>query len=84
MDKEVNHMADREQIDQLIRRLSERMGTPESEIRSAVSGSDYGRLLSRLDPAQAKQVQAILADEQKAKELLSSPQAKAILKRLMG
>lgn len=77
-------MADREQIDQLIRRLSEHMGAPESEIRSAVSGSDYGRLLSRLDPAQAEQVQAILADEEKARKLLGSPQAKAILKRLMG
>ena len=77
-------MADREQIDQLIRKLSERMGTPESEIRSAVSGSDYGKLLSRMNPAQAKQVEAVLSDEEKAKEFLSSPQAKALIKRLMG
>ena len=77
-------MADREQIDKLIRKLSERMGTPESDIRSAVESSSYSRLLSKMDPAQAKQVEDILGDEQRARELLSSPQAKAVLKRLIG
>ena len=59
-------MADREQIDKLIRKLSERMGTPESDIRSAVESSSYSRLLSKMDPAQAKQVEDILGDEQRA------------------
>lgn len=77
-------MADREQIDKLIKKLSERMGTPESDIRSAVESSNYSRFLSKMDPAQAKQVEDILGDEQRAREFLNSPQAKAVLKRLMG
>lgn len=77
-------MADKEQIGILIRKLSERMGAPESEIRSAVENSNYSRLLSRMDPAQAKQIQDVLSDEQSAREFLSSPQAKAIIRRLMG
>lgn len=77
-------MADREQIDKLIKKLSERMGTPESDIRSAVQSSNYSRFLSKMDPAQAKQVEEILGDEQRAQEFLNSPQAKAVLKRLMG
>ena len=77
-------MADREQINALIKKLSERMGTPESDIRSAVESSDYSRLLSRMDQQQAQQIESILGDEQKAKQFLSSPQAKAIIKRLMG
>lgn len=77
-------MADQQQINQLIQKLSERMGTPESEIRSAVERSDYSRFLSRMDPAQAKQVEALLSDEQSARQFLNSPQAKAIIKRLIG
>ena len=77
-------MADKEQIAKLIKKLSERMGTPESEIQSAVNNSNYGKLLSKMDAKQAAQVEAKLNDEQAAKQFLSSPQAKAIIKRLMG
>lgn len=77
-------MADKVQIDQLIKQLSERMNTPESEIRGAVEGSSYGKLLSKLPPAQAQQMGEILADEDKAREFLNTPQARAIIKRLMG
>ena len=77
-------MADKEQISMLIKKLSERMGTPESDIRDAVENSNYSRLLSRMDPAQAKQIEEVLGDEESAKKFLSSPQAKAIIKRLMG
>ena len=77
-------MADNEQINKLIKKLSERMGTPEDDIRSAVQSSNYSKLLSRMDPAQAKQIEDILSDEASAKQFLNSPQAKAIIKRLMG
>lgn len=77
-------MADNQQIDVLIKRLSERMGTPESEIKNAVTNSSYGKLLSNLPSDKARQMEEILGDEDKAKEFLNSPQAKAIIKRLMG
>lgn len=77
-------MADKEQIDVLIKKLSERMGTPENEIRSAVGNSSYGKLLSKLPSDKARQMEEILGDEDKAREFLNSPQAKAIIKRIMG
>ena len=77
-------MADNQQIDVLFQKLSERTGTPESEIRSAVYNSSYGKLLHKLPSDKAKQVEEILGDEDKAKEFLNSPQAKAIMKRIMG
>lgn len=77
-------MADREQINSLIKQLSERMGASESEIRSAVEGSSYEKLLSRLPSDKAAQMGEILSDEKKAKDFLNTPQAKAIIKRLMG
>ena len=77
-------MADNEQIQKLIKKLSERMGTPESEIASAVQNSNYSKLLGKMDPAQAKKIEEMLSDEEAAKQFLNSPQAKAIIKRLMG
>lgn len=77
-------MADQEQINRLIKTLSERTGTPEAQLRAAVQNGDYGSLLSRMDPAGAQQAAALLGDENKAKQFLRSPQAKALLKRLMG
>ena len=77
-------MADKEQIAMLIKKLSERMGTLESEITSALQNANYGKLLNKMDPAQAAKFDAILSDEKAAKQFLNSPQAKAIIKRLMG
>ena len=77
-------MADNEQINKLIKKLSERTGTPENEIKDAVGKSSYGKLLNRLPSDKAKQMEEILNDEAKAKEFLNSPQAKAIMKRIMG
>lgn len=77
-------MADNEQIAKLIHKLSERMGTPESELKSALEGSNYSKLLSRMPAEQAGQLEHILNDEQAARQFLNSPQAKAIIKRIMG
>ena len=77
-------MADKDQINVLIKKLSERMGAPESEIHSAVNSSSYGKLLSRLPSDKAQQMEEILGDEDKAREFLNTPQAKAIIKRLTG
>lgn len=77
-------MADHQQIEGLIKKLSERMGTPESEIKNAVNSSNYGKLLTKLPSDKARQMEEILGDEDKAKAFLDSPQAKAIIKRIMG
>ncbi len=77
-------MADQVQINTLIKKLSERMGTSESEIRSAVEGSSYSKLLHKLPDDKARQMEDLLNDEDKARDFLNSPQAKAIIKRLMG
>ena len=42
------------------------------------------KLFNSLSPEQQKQVQNILSDKNKTEEILKSPQAQAILKKLMG
>lgn len=43
---------------------------------------DY--LMQQLSPAQSEKLQAVLQDENAARELLSTPQAQSLLKKLMG
>lgn len=42
------------------------------------------KLFNSLSPEQQKQVQNILSDKNKTAEILNSPQAQAILKKLTG
>ena len=49
-------MADNEQINKLIKQLSERMGTPENDIKNAVNTSSYGKLLSKLPSDKPRQM----------------------------
>ncbi len=43
---------------------------------------DY--LMQQLSPAQSAKLQAVLRDENAARELLSTPQAQSLLQKLMG
>ena len=52
-------MADNQQIDILIKKISERMGTPENEIKSAVNNSSYAKLLNKLPSDKARQMEEI-------------------------
>ncbi len=42
------------------------------------------KLFQKLSAEQQKQVQSILSDKSKTEEILKTPQAQAILKKLMG
>lgn len=42
------------------------------------------QLYNNLSPDQKKQVENILADKNKTQQILNSPQAKELLKKLMG
>lgn len=50
--------------------------------RTKKEAEDY--LMQQLSPAQSEKLQAVLQDENAAKELLSTPQAQSLLKKLMG
>ena len=77
-------MADNAQMERMLQALSLRLDTPVADIRSALEGGSLQKLVSKMDKKQSDQIEAILNDEQKAKQFLSTPQAQAIMKKLMG
>ncbi|HHZ05926.1 MAG TPA: hypothetical protein GX401_03965 [Clostridiales bacterium] len=71
-------------MDNLLNTLSQRLGTSPEALQQAVQKNNMGKLLGNMDKAQADKLQKILSDKEASKKLLDSPQAKALLKKLMG
>lgn len=67
-------MQDKGFMDKMIHELKNKGTKKEAE--------DY--LMQQLSPTQSKKLQEVLENEDAARELLSSPQAQSLLKKLMG
>lgn len=64
---------------------SSRIGGEEKQnLQHAVDSGDLSSFLNKLSPAQSSQLQQILSDKAKTEQLLSTPQAKMLLKKLIG
>ena len=71
-----------ENINNLLSQLSKKLGVSSNEITSAAQNGDVQSLLKNADSEEAKQFNAVLSDTEKTKQVLNSPQAKAIMKLL--
>lgn len=71
-----------ENINNLLSQLSKKLGVSSNEITSAAQKGDVQSLLKNADTEEAKQFNAVLSDPEKTKQVLNSPQAKAIMKLL--
>ncbi len=77
-------MANNEQINSLINQLSEHLGADSSQVRDALQRGNLDKVLQNMDTSQAQKISAILSDPQQAQKVLSTPQAQALIKKLMG
>lgn len=55
-----------------------------ADIEKAVQSGDLSDFLGKLSPEQSARLQSVLSDKAATERLLSTPQAKALLKRLIG
>lgn len=77
-----NRNPNQQQVDQLIRQLSQKLGADERTLRNSAQRGDVSQALSGLKPDDAQKVQRILNDKNAQEKLLSSPQAKELLQKL--
>lgn len=77
-------MANNEQINMLISQLASRLGTDAGDVKSAVENGSFEKVLKNMDSAQAQKISGILSDPEQSKKILSSPQVRALIKKLMG
>ncbi|MBE6824968.1 MAG: hypothetical protein E7513_06450 [Ruminococcaceae bacterium] len=77
-------MANNEQINSLINQLSQRLNADSSQVKDALQKGNLDKVLKNMDQKQAQKISAILSDPEESRKVLSSPQAQALIKKLMG
>lgn len=77
-------MADNAQIKALISKLSQHLNASESEVTDALNKGNLTKILQNMDAQKAQQINNVLSDPEQAQKVLSSPQAQALIKKLMG
>ena len=64
--------------------VSKKYGISKEQLESAAQSGNIENLLKNTNPNQSKQIESVLSDPEKAKKLLQSPQAQALMKLLGG
>lgn len=72
-----------EQMYALLQFVSRRLNVTPAELARALSGDGLEGLAARLSPENAARLQAMMGDRAKAQQLLDSPQAQALIRRLL-
>ncbi len=72
------------QINYLVKNASAKLGVSEKQLRSELEAGTFDRLLSTLPKNEASRLTAALSNPVTAQAMLSSPQAKELMKKLFG
>ncbi len=60
--------------------LSQKLGMSEDNLKSAAKKGNVQDMLKNVSPEQSKQIEDILSDPEKTRQILNSPQAQALMK----
>ena len=77
-------MYDNKKVNKLLGEVSKKYGISKEQLESAAQSGNIENLLKNTNPNQSKQIESVLSDPEKAKKLLLSPQAQALMKLLGG
>lgn len=75
-------MAENKNMQDILRQMSQQLKLSENELKTAAQSGNAQDILKNADSKTQQKVEKILSDPQKTKELLESPQAKAIIEML--
>ena len=73
-----------EQLQALVAYASRQLGMTPEQLQKTVQTGGLGALSNKVSPDTAGQIAALAGDRQKAEQLLQSPQAQELLKKLLG
>lgn len=77
-------MLNNSEINNLLNGLSERLNTTPEQLKANLEKGNLDSVVSKMSSGQAKRLQKILDNPQQSEKILNSPQAQAIIKKLMG
>lgn len=73
-------MSENSNKNKLLNELVKRLGVSENQMQSAMKSGNVQEVLKNTDSDKAQQIQSILNDPEKTREIMNSPQAQALLK----
>ena len=73
-----------DELQKLIKAFANKTGANPQEINNSVKSGKAEQLMKNLSEEQAQKVQSVLNDPKKTQEILNSPAAQALIKRLMN
>lgn len=73
-----------EQLYALLQYASRRLNITPAQLAEALAGGQIGDLASRLPPDSAAKLQGMMGDRARAEQLLQSPQAQALIRKVLG
>ena len=73
-------MSENNNANKLINELTKRLGISENQMQNAMKSGNIDDVLKNTDNSKAQQIQSILNDPEKTREIMNSPQAQALLK----
>ena len=77
-------MLNNNEINNLINGLSQRLNTSPDDLKKNLEKGNLNSIVNKMSSTQAKKLQKILDNPQQSEKILTSPQAKALMKKLMG
>ena len=77
-------MINNSEINNLLNGLSERLNTTPEQLRANLEKGNLDSVVSKMSSGQAKRLQKILDNPQQSEKILNSPQAQAIIKKLIA
>lgn len=75
---------DNNELQKLISAFANNTGANPQQVQNSINNGKIDSLMKNLNESQAQQVQSILNDPKKTQEILNSPAAQALIKRLMN
>lgn len=77
-------MLNNSEINNLLNGLSQRLDTSPEVLKENIEKGNLNNILNKMNSHQAKRIQKILDNKEQSEKILNSPQAQAIIKKLMG
>lgn len=77
-------MSDNNNTNKLIEELSHKLGVSGQQLENAAKKGNVKDVLKNMDAKSSQQIESILSDPEKTREILNSPQAQASMKLFGG
>ncbi len=77
-------MPNQDELQNLLKTAAHRLGTQPEQLKQQAENGTLQKLLGQLSTDDAAKLQQVLSDKDAANRLLSTPQAKMLLKKFMG